>query len=144
MAWRGKNPFFQSNTPAAIAKRTYKGIKYDSLAELARYRDHLEPLLQFGHIKDYQHQPRFYLDFLGHRYGFYTSDFQYSLPDGTMVIEEIKGKKENREFSLKWKIVQVLYPQYKWVFLRSQQRGIKFTFTVVKRVAAKLKSVRCQ
>jgi len=138
--WSSRNHYNQSNTKAAKAARTFNGIEFDSQVEMVRYRDYLKLLLACRDITDLIFQPRFYLDVYGFRLGFYTADFQYKTALGTTIIEEIKGNKENREFSIKWKLVQILYPQYKFIYLRGVKRGCKYIYSVVKREAKTLKT----
>ena len=140
MAWTRKNYYNQLHTPEAKAKRTCDGIEFGSIPEMCRYRDYLKPLLKLGHITNLEFQPRFYLDVFDYRLGFYTADFQYQTTSGTIIVEEIKENLEERDFPVRWKLVQVLYPSFRFVYLKASKRGIKYIFNIKKKVAKALKT----
>jgi hypothetical protein len=119
--------------------RTYDGIEFDSLVELARYRDHLKPLLSFGHIDQFEFQPRFDLVFGGYYYGFYTADFYYrDKQTGHYVVEEIKGNVIERDFPLRWKISQALNPSLHFILLKGRKVGRLYHFSSVRMVPKKI------
>lgn len=141
MAWtRNANYYNQLHTPEAKARRTCDGILFGSLPEMSRYRDYLKPLLKAGHIIDLEFQPRFYLDVFDFRLGFYTADFQYKTTSGQLIVEEIKEVLEERDFPVRWKLVQVLYPTHRFVYLKASKRGIKYQFDIKKKEPKALKT----
>ena len=102
------------------ARKTERfGIMFDSRKEAERYMD-LRAMLDAGDISDLKLQPRFliidrFTDRTGkrHRETHYSADFQYTLPNGQVVVEETKGnsrKAASRDFGLRWKLVVQRYP----------------------------------
>ena len=85
----------------------YRGMKFDSKAELARWVD-LEFLLKVGAITDLVHHPRFKLSVNGIKICTYEADSQYQLTQGNdLVIEDVKGVK-TAVYKLKAKLMLAL------------------------------------
>ena len=72
--------------------RTVDNICFDSLKESRRYRD-LKLLQSAGKIVDLDVQIKYLLTVNGEKVGTYVADFTYELPDGTQVVEDVKGFK---------------------------------------------------
>lgn len=94
-------------------KTTVDGVRFDSKAEAARYRE-LKLLQTGGLIRDLQLQPAFELQ-PKYRYNGktvraikYIGDFSY-LENGVRVVEDVKGK-ATEVFKLKAKLFQFKYP----------------------------------
>lgn len=90
---------------------TIDGIRFDSKAEAARYRE-LAILARAGEIEELELQPSFTLvpafrDAAGrkHRAVTYTADFAYTV-DGQRVVEDVKGGRatKTQAFRIKWKL----------------------------------------
>lgn len=94
--------------PAGVAKRTRNGRTFASQKEAKRY-DGLLLLELSGQISDLVLQPRFPIVVNEVHICTYIADFRYQ-ESGKEVIEDSKGFK-TPEFILKWKLVQVLYPE---------------------------------
>ena len=86
---------FQSKNKYNNKKRVYKGIKFDSIKELRRYK-HLELLVLAGEIEDLEVQPVFVLMKAFKHEGTnypkisYRSDFRYT-KSGVTIIEDVKS-----------------------------------------------------
>lgn len=132
-----RNSFFQSNSPKAKAKRTLDNIEFHSITEKEWYRCYLKPLVQLGKIRDLEFQPVFQIIINGFTLGIYTADFKFKDEKGESVIHEVKGARENREFSIKWKIVQILYPENKYALIKAKSEKGKLSFREVKRIPKK-------
>jgi hypothetical protein len=139
-SWKKRrNKYGISHDSRSKALRTYDGIEFASLTEMARYRDHLKPLLSLGHIDEFEFQPRFDLQFGGYYFGFYTADFFYrEKMTGQYIVEEIKGGVIERDFPLRWKIAQMLNPKLSFILLKGRQRGRFYSFQSVKMVPKKI------
>lgn len=85
------------------------GHTFASQRERDRYV-HLRTLERLGKISGLVLQPSFRLVVAGKLVCTYRADFQY-LENGACVVEDSKGF-QTRDFKLKWKLVQQLYPQY--------------------------------
>lgn len=66
------------------------GKRFDSKAEGARYWE-LRQMEQAGEIANLECQPKYVLTVQGVKIGAYVADFRYALPDGTVVVEDVKG-----------------------------------------------------
>ena len=92
---------------------TVDGIRFASQAEARRYRE-LTLLLRAGKILWLQCQPSFDLvvdDAAKGRdvkVGRYVADFRYTMPNGVMVVEDVKGVR-TPIYRLKKKMVEALY-----------------------------------
>lgn len=89
------------------------GIEFGSIVEGRDYQA-LKLLLAAGDISDLKLQPRFRLEVNGELIGHYKADFMYTEKHGATVVYERKGR-VSRDFPLRWKLCQALYPQYKYV-----------------------------
>ena len=72
------------------AKRTADGMVFDSIAEMTRYRE-LRYSRDSGLVKWFIRQPRF--DLAGAKY---HADFLIVWPDGSISVEDVKGKYSGR------------------------------------------------
>ena len=86
---------FRSKNKYNNKKQEYKGIKFDSIKEMRRYK-HLELLQMAGEISNLEVQPVFVLmkafKFEGKNYPkiSYKSDFRYK-SKGVTIIEDVKS-----------------------------------------------------
>jgi hypothetical protein len=78
-------------------KKTVDGIKFDSTKEANRYTQ-LLLMQRAGEISKLRHHPRFPLTcgsrpvmYQSNRAAYYEADFEYTLPDGRVVVEDVKG-----------------------------------------------------
>lgn len=96
------------------AKKTIvDGITFPSRAEAKDYIQ-FKILLRTGEIEELRLQPKFKLIVNGHKIGGYTADFLIKYKGKKKwVIWERKGR-ESRDFRLRWKLCQALYPQYEY------------------------------
>lgn len=98
------------------AKKTQvDGILFDSKAEAKRYCE-LKWLQQSGEIQKLELQPRFEFIINGTKCGHYTADFRY-IENGQSVVEEVKGR-EAKDFRLRWRITQAMYPQHEYRLIK--------------------------
>ena len=97
-------------------KRTCDGIVFDSIAEMKQYHD-----LKFkqiaGLIYDLEIHPRWQLHaYGGDHIGDYEADFQFKLPRGELVVQEVKSdwtRKDDPSARLySWK-VRHMWAEYK-------------------------------
>ena len=90
-------------------KRTYNGIKFDSVAEMKRYIV-LSDMEKHGEISNLRMQVPFELlpgfTINGHKQRAikYVADFVYTDPDGKEHIEDVKGV-ETKEYCIKRKLM---------------------------------------
>jgi hypothetical protein len=138
-----RTKYLQRNDDIARKARTLDGVEFGSLAEKHRYQHYLKPLLSFKHIKNLRYEPELKLVVNGYEIGVFTPDFTYETPDGKTIIEEVKGPKESRDFTLRWKLAQALYPNLTFFLLRAIYRGGVYTYSVVKRVPKRQKPPHC-
>ncbi len=88
-------------------KTVYKGIKFDSKKEAARYHDLL--LLKLaGEISDLQLQYKYPIVIGGVKICTYIADFTYMDKDGNKITEDSKGV-QTPEFRLKKKLMLACY-----------------------------------
>lgn len=71
-------------------KCEYKGIVFDSIGEMKRYRE-LEVLLMAGEISNLSRQVTHEIVISGVLICKYKSDFEYDLHSGERVVEDFKG-----------------------------------------------------
>lgn len=83
------------------------GIRFDSKAEARRW-DQLRMMEKAGEITDLKRQVSYALTVNGKLVGRYVGDFQYALPSGDIVTEDVKGV-ETPVFRLKSKIFSAIY-----------------------------------
>lgn len=95
----------------AVPKR-YNGRLYHSTLE-ADYAKVLDTLLKGKQLKIVEPQPKYRLDVNGHHIANIIPDFYVVDKDGQESIIEVKGK-EQEVWKLKWRLMQALYPQYKY------------------------------
>ena len=68
-----------------------------------------------GEIDDLELQPKFRLEVNGKLVCVYIADFRYFDPSTTtMIVEETKGY-HTRDYKLKAKLFQALYPQFRYI-----------------------------
>ena len=97
-----------------IPKR-YAGKTYQSTLE-ARYAQHLDLLKRGGEIQDYKEQVVFRLNINGSHICNYIADFVVTGKYGRLEIHECKSPiTKTAVWSVKWKLAQALYPEYKFV-----------------------------
>jgi hypothetical protein len=104
-------------------KVVYKGIRFDSMAEMSRYIT-LELLKRAGEIiGEVELQPKFILqpgftDSVGikHQAVTYRADFKYyDAKKRRWIVEDVKGF-QTKEFKIKWK----------WTLFKFYETGIHF------------------
>lgn len=107
---------------------TVDGKKFASLGEARRYQE-LKMLLQAHQIVNFECQPEFLLlpshkDEYGKtvRMRKYVGDFIVWYPDGSIVVEDVKGDILTPEFKLKWAWFGYLLKQGRY---ESQYPGLK-------------------
>ena len=90
------------------------GYTFDSKREHKRYTE-LKLLVAAKEISNLKIHPRFDLIIHGKKVAYYSADFEY-IEHGRRVVEDVKGGKATQTpiFKLKWKIVQILYPDINW------------------------------
>ena len=84
-----------------------KTVGFHSKREAQHYWK-LAALQAAGQISNLKKQVRFDLVVNGEKICSYYADFTYSLPDGSKVIDEVKGFRTD-VFRVKWKLLQALY-----------------------------------
>ena len=91
-------------------KQFYKGKKFDSKKELARYLV-LEQMEKNNYISELEIQPVFPLIVNGIKIGRYTADFKYKNNNGEVIIEDVKSKiTKTRDYILRKKILATYKP----------------------------------
>jgi len=109
-------------------KRVYKGMKFDSIKELKRYKD-LEIMQMAGEISELETQPVFLLQPMfkyngkTHRKISYKADFRYNIGD-IVIVEDVKSvitaKEPLYKVKSKWFILKYIVPsQGKMKFFES-------------------------
>lgn len=93
-------------------KTVYDGFKFDSKKEAA-YAQQLDWRVKARDIKSYEKQVVFHLVVDGKKVCKYISDFIITHNDGSKEVVDCKGVK-TAVFMLKWKLCQILYPNYKY------------------------------
>lgn len=97
-----------------VRTKTIAGVSCASKKEAKRY-DELLLLQSAGEIFGLQFQPRFKLHVNGVLICSYVSDFLYhDNRTNNIVVEDTKGKK-TKDYIIKAKMFQVLYPQYTFI-----------------------------
>ena len=82
--------------------------KFDSKAEWKRW-EFLILMEKLGEISDLKRQAPYSFDHDGEHICTYVADFQYHLKDGTLIVEDMKGKIITPEFNLKRKLMKAFY-----------------------------------
>lgn len=99
-------------------KVEWKGLKFDSLAELQYYQQ-LLILQSCGEISELKRQVRFVLipAVYGERATVYICDFVYKNKLGELCADEFKGSKVTMTdvYKIKRKLFKIKYPQYKFI-----------------------------
>lgn len=105
-----------------IAKNKYgaikvfkDGIQFDSRAEHSRYVE-LSLLQKAGEIKDLRHHQVITIILSGIAICKYEADFVYNR-HGNLYVEDVKGV-ETGLFKLKYKLVKVLLPDYRFFIFK--------------------------
>lgn len=104
------------------AKRTYKGIQYDSELELRYFKEVVEVGLENGKIKDCKRQVKYELqpkckykneNILAIKY---VADYVLTYPDGSEIVWDVKGQPDATA-KLKKKMFHYRYPDidYRWI-----------------------------
>lgn len=97
-------------------KTTIGGEKFDSKREALRHLV-LKDMEKHGEIRGLQRQPRFKLKVNGALICTYVGDWKYIDPRLRLfkreVVEDSKGV-QTRDFRIKWKLCQALYPEIEW------------------------------
>lgn len=88
------------------------GLRFDSKKEARRWQE-LQLLERSGGISLLRRQVAIPLVVCGVKVATYRADFTYSL-GGQLVVEDAKGYQTDI-FKLKWKIVQILHPDWRFV-----------------------------
>jgi hypothetical protein len=87
------------------------GRRFDSISELKRYRE-LKLLERAGMITRLETQVTIPILVKGQKICDYRADFQYFNPQGTRILEDVKGYRKGSAyqiFRLKKKLIQALY-----------------------------------
>lgn len=92
-------------------KTTIGGEKFDSKREALRHIV-LKDMEKHGDIKRLLRQPRFRVNVNGKLICTYVGDWAY-VENGRTVVEDSKGV-QTRDFRIKWKLCQALYPEIIW------------------------------
>lgn len=91
-------------------KTLLDGYLFDSKKEAKRYFE-LKALQAAGEVWKLEMQPRIPLIVNGQKIGTYIGDFRYELPDGTVVIEDVKSPATKTPvYNLKKKILGTYNP----------------------------------
>ena len=110
------------NVSSDIAKRTWKGIVYDSAVEMKFAREYIEPRLLSGELVKAERQIKYILqpsfkhnDMLIRPIN-YVADFVITYADGHQVVIDIKGMPDATA-KLKRKLFFYHYPDidYQWI-----------------------------
>ena len=103
---RPKNPFTPANKYRAV-KTVVDGITFASIAESKRYVV-LKLLKRSGKIKDFKMQVRYTFELNGVKISSYIADFVVEYPNGTVMIEDVKGF-ETKEYRIKKKMMLAFF-----------------------------------
>ena len=95
------------HSPEGRAKRTYKDVVYDSLAE-ARYAAELDLKVRAGVIRKWRRQVPFDLTVNGERVCRMRLDFEVEWPDGRLELVDVKGH-ATADWKLKAKLFWAVY-----------------------------------
>lgn len=118
------------NVEKELAKRTYKGVVYDSAMEMRYFIEVVEPLMQTGYITEYKRQVPYVLMPGFKRNGKlvraieYIADFVITYSNGIQEIIDVKGMPDNVA-KLKRKLFWNIYPdmEYRWVTYNKAHGG---------------------
>ena len=129
---RSRSKYGVDITAKGKAKRTYKGITYDSELELLFLKEVIEPGLISGEIKSYERQVTYeiqpgFTDYTGKKVLAvkYKSDFDILYRDGHKIVWDCKGNADATAI-LKRKLFKYRYPHidYRWI-----TRSLKYSET---------------
>ena len=95
----------------------YNGILYHSKLE-AKYAIGLDLCVKAKEIKSWERQVKISLDVNGYHIANYFCDFKIINNDDSEEFHEIKGF-ETEIFRLKRKLLEALYPNYKYIVIKS-------------------------
>jgi hypothetical protein len=115
----GQKPRRHKYNVSPAAERTVNGIVFASKAESRRYCQ-LKMLEQAGHIRKLELQPVYNIVINTVLVCKYVADFRY-FEGALRVVEDVKGV-ETREFKIKRKLVQALYPGTKITIVKMRRR----------------------
>jgi len=90
-------------------KTIYNDVLYDSMREAAYARE-LDLRIKAKDIITWSGQPKFPIVVNGKKICTYIADFEVMNNNGTIAYIDVKGI-ETKDFKLKWKLVQALYPE---------------------------------
>lgn len=103
---RPKNPFTPTTKYRAV-KTVVDGITFASIAESERYGV-LKLLKRSGQIKDFKMQVRYTFELNGVKICSYVADFVVEYPNGTVMVEDVKGF-ETKEYKIKKKMMLAFF-----------------------------------
>lgn len=103
---RPKNPFTPATKYRAV-KTVIDGITFASKAESERYGV-LKLLKRSGQIKDFKMQVRYTFELNGVKICSYVADFVVEYPNGTIMVEDVKGF-ETKEYKIKKKMMLAFF-----------------------------------
>ncbi len=93
------------------------GVRFASKAEAKRDAE-LQLLAKAGRIFALRRQPRYPLIVNGDKVGTYVADWEYvekpSVGGRTQTVVEDRKGVQTRDFKIKWKLAQALYPEIEW------------------------------
>jgi hypothetical protein len=103
---------FRGRSKFGAVKTVVDGLRFDSKKEARRWSE-LKALEQAKMITGLERQVSIPIYVSGVKVCTYRADFCYQ-QDGEHVVEDAKGF-ETDVFKLKWKMVKLLYPQWRFV-----------------------------
>lgn len=101
-----------SRSKYRAVKTILGGVRFDSKKEARRWGE-LQLMEKAGRISLLQRQVNIPLHVGGIKVATYRADFTYREND-QLVVEDAKGYQTDI-FKLKWKIVKILYPEWRFV-----------------------------
>ena len=131
---------FKTLIEKAPKKNKYKnhnimidGIVFASRGEAQRYLE-LKEMQKAGTITDFERQPKFELQPRFTKNGkkwreiTYSADFRITYPDGTQVIEDVKGKGgyTTPDFINKQKLFEYKYPELHLEIVQRSGKGMEY------------------
>jgi hypothetical protein len=108
-AWQGTKR--RGRYPAVEKEaRTLNGVVFGSRIEMVRGAE-LMALARAGKIRDLSFHPRFEVEIRSADFCVYTADSSYNLPNGELVIEEVKSKATRLDpsYKLRRKAAELFY-----------------------------------
>lgn len=118
------------NVEKETAKRTYKGVVYDSAMEMRYFVEVVEPLIAQGVVESYERQKPYVLQDGFERYGKkvfpikYIADYYIKYSNGLEEVIDIKGNPDTVAL-LKRKLFWGKYPEinYRWLTYNKSHGG---------------------